>query len=176
MITPDEKDWTWVLNRPCPECGFDASRCALSDVPEFLRANAAEWQSLLDQGVIRAGRPFDTSWSTLEYACHVRDVFERYALRIELMLCEDDPLYPNWDQDASAIADRYEDQDPATVVAALATQAEALAGLIAGLSVDDGERAGRRSDGAAFTIDSLCRYMIHDPIHHIWDVTGSDRT
>jgi DinB superfamily len=174
MITPDAKDWTWVLARPCPECGFDASRCALGDVPELLRANAGEWRLLLDHGVIRAGRPRDTSWSTLEYACHVRDVYERYALRIELMLREEDPLYPNWDQDASAIADRYEEQDPAIVVAALTTNAEALAGRIAGLSVDAGQRAGRRSDGAAFTVDSLCRYMIHDPIHHIWDVTESE--
>ena len=23
-ITPDTKDWTWVLERPCPECGFEA--------------------------------------------------------------------------------------------------------------------------------------------------------
>jgi hypothetical protein len=22
-IVPDTKDWTWVLRRPCPECGFD---------------------------------------------------------------------------------------------------------------------------------------------------------
>jgi hypothetical protein len=22
-ITPDTKDWTWVLERACPECGFD---------------------------------------------------------------------------------------------------------------------------------------------------------
>ena len=22
-ITPDTKDWTWVLQRPCPECGFN---------------------------------------------------------------------------------------------------------------------------------------------------------
>ena len=21
-IIPDTKDWTWVLQRPCPECGF----------------------------------------------------------------------------------------------------------------------------------------------------------
>ena len=24
-IVPDDKDWTWVLQRECPECGFDAS-------------------------------------------------------------------------------------------------------------------------------------------------------
>jgi hypothetical protein len=171
MIIPDDKDWTWVLRRPCPECGFDASRCRLDNIPDLLHVNAAEWRSLLDREAIRPGLPSDSTWSTLEYACHVRDVYARYATRIELMLDEVDPLYPNWDQDASAIADRYEEQDPATVVAALTANAEALAALLAGLSVDDGERPGRRSDGAAFTIDSLSRYMIHDPIHHIWDVT-----
>lgn len=25
-IEPDTKDWTWVLDRPCPECGFEALR------------------------------------------------------------------------------------------------------------------------------------------------------
>ena len=24
-MVPDEKDWTWVLDRPCPDCGFEAS-------------------------------------------------------------------------------------------------------------------------------------------------------
>ena len=24
-IVPDTKDWTWVLDRPCEECGFDAT-------------------------------------------------------------------------------------------------------------------------------------------------------
>jgi hypothetical protein len=23
-VVPDDKDWTWVLARRCPECGFDA--------------------------------------------------------------------------------------------------------------------------------------------------------
>ena len=27
-----------------------------------------------------------------------------------------------------------------------------------------------RSDGAAFTIDSFSRYLVHDPVHHVWDV------
>ena len=36
------------------------------------------------------------------------------------MLSQDDPLYPNWDQDETAVADRYAEQDPADVAAALA--------------------------------------------------------
>ena len=31
-ITPDTKDWTWVLDRPCPECGYDASTVAVADL------------------------------------------------------------------------------------------------------------------------------------------------
>jgi hypothetical protein len=36
-ITPDDKDWTSVLERPCPECGFDAGAVAPADVPALLR-------------------------------------------------------------------------------------------------------------------------------------------
>jgi hypothetical protein len=24
-IEPDEKDWTWTLDRSCPDCGFEAA-------------------------------------------------------------------------------------------------------------------------------------------------------
>jgi hypothetical protein len=172
MIVTDTKDWTWVLGRRCPQCGFDASRCAAATVPDLARANALSWRRLLEVGAIRPGRPRPSSWSALEYACHVRDVYERYAHRIALMLTEQDPLYPNWDQDASAIADRYEEQDPVTVVTDLHTTAEALALRLEGLSGDDWRRPGRRSDGASFTVATISRYMVHDPIHHVWDVTA----
>ena len=39
-IVPDDKDWTWVLERPCPECGFDASTLAPESIAPLLRANA----------------------------------------------------------------------------------------------------------------------------------------
>ncbi|MCB0952032.1 MAG: hypothetical protein KDB13_04770, partial [Microthrixaceae bacterium] len=32
------------------------------------------------------------------------------------------------------------------------------------------QRTGFRSDGSAFTVDSLARYLMHDPVHHLWDV------
>jgi hypothetical protein len=170
MIVPDDKDWTWALRRPCPECGFDASSCIAQTVPGLLRANAESWRQLLERGAIRPGRRVDTAWSSLEYACHVRDVYALYADRIEAMLNEEDPLYPNWDQDASAVAERYEEQDPETVVGKLTVNAEALAGRLERISAAEWERPGRRSDGASFTVSSISRYMIHDPIHHVWDV------
>lgn len=37
-ITPDTKDWTWVLERPCPECGFDTQGFAVEAVPGMIAA------------------------------------------------------------------------------------------------------------------------------------------
>ena len=99
---PDDKDWTWVLERPCSECGFDASTVRADAVAELVRANARAWARLLvaaPAGELRR-RPRDDRWSALEYACHVRDVCALYRYRLGLMLDEDDPLFPNWDQDA----------------------------------------------------------------------------
>ena len=170
-ITPDDKDWTWVLEQTCPQCGFDASTCSHTDVADLIRANAAEWQVLEDQRRITAVRPDPRTWSPLEYACHVRDVFARFDQRMALMLDEDDPLFPNWDQDATAEEDRYGQQDPAVVVADLVANAAAIAARLDGVEGDQWERPGRRSDGSSFTLASLSRYLIHDPVHHIWDVT-----
>ena len=112
MIVPDDKDWTWVLARACPECGFDANTCAAEAVPDLVRANARTWRRFLDDGVIRPGRPYPSTWSPLEYACHVRDVYERYSDRIAIMLAEQDPLFANWDQDVSATEGHYDTQIP----------------------------------------------------------------
>lgn len=172
MIAPDDKDWTWVTARPCPECGFDASAITGAEVADLIRANVARWQALHAEGRIRAGRPTPDRWSSLEYAAHVRDVYRRYDERLALMLEQDDPLYPNWDQDATAVADDYEGQDPGEVVTALAVEGAAIAARLDGVHGDQWARPGRRSDGSAFTIDSLSRYLVHDPVHHIWDVGG----
>ena len=171
MIVPDAKDWTWVLDRKCPDCGFDASTCAFAEVPELVRRNASWWERLFAEGAIHPGRSDPGVWSPLEYACHVRDVYERFHARVVLMLTEWNPLYSNWDQDATALADRYEEQEPAAVVDRLVVAAAAMAVRLEAVAPTDLPRPGRRSDGALFTVDTVARYMVHDPIHHVWDVT-----
>ena len=47
-IIPDTKDWTWVLRRPCPECGFDTQGFPVAAVPGMIMANVAAWQAALD--------------------------------------------------------------------------------------------------------------------------------
>ena len=47
MTMSDTKDWTWVLERACDECGFDSAAVDLPDVGAAIRANARAWQVVL---------------------------------------------------------------------------------------------------------------------------------
>jgi hypothetical protein len=171
-IVPDGKDWTWVLGRPCPECGLDSQSFAREEIPAMIRANAAAWRAPL-AAADAADRPQPDRWSALEYGCHVRDVLRLYDYRLGLMLAEDDPLYPNWDQDETAVADDYAAQNPVVVADELASAADTIADSFAAVSGDQWLRPGRRSDGAAFTVETFGRYFMHDPIPHLYDVTGN---
>lgn len=166
---PDTKDWTWVLERPCPECGLVASAVPVQDVAPRLRADAAAWAQVLEGGDVRT-RPRPGVWSPLEYAAHVRDVLGVYDERLRLMLGVVDPLYPNWDQDAAAVEGRYGDRDPAELASELVDAGERLADRIDAVTGAQWERPGRRSDGASFTVASFARYFLHDVEHHLWDI------
>jgi hypothetical protein len=170
-LVPDTKDWTRVLSRPCPECGFDTATVTRVNLPAMLRDNAATWQEVLAGDTAELSRrPSPERWSTLEYACHVRDVFAKFLTRLELMLETENPLFANWDQDATAVEDRYHEQVPALVSVQLAAAAEVLAGRFAGVSGPQWDRPGQRSDGARFSVETLGRYLMHDPVHHLYDV------
>jgi hypothetical protein len=168
-IVPDDKNWTWVLEADCPQCGFSGANYAATSAPDDILANAAQWSELLAHP-LAFERPDDNTWSALEYGCHVRDVYRLYLYRLNLMLEHDGPQFPNWDQDDTAVADRYGEQDPQVVAAELTQAAADLAAAFADVGADQWQRTGYRSDGAAFTIDSFTRYLVHDPVHHVWDV------
>lgn len=169
MIEPDTKDWTWVLERRCQDCGFDAAGVSREDIGRLLRDNVAAWQPVLARPDVRI-RPDAATWSPLEYACHVRDVFRLFAERLALMLDEDGATFANWDQDATAIEDDYGSQDPDAVWDELARAGRALADAFDAVPDDAWQRRGTRSDGARFTIETFATYLVHDPTHHLWDV------
>ncbi len=166
---PDEKDWTFVLDRPCPECGYVAADVDVQQLPELVRAAAAPWADVLVRPDV-AARPEPQVWSPLEYGCHVRDVLRVFAGRVELMRSQDNPRFPNWDQDATAVEDRYWEQQPSAVAAELAAAAELNATAWAGVTAAEWTRPGTRSNGSRFTLESLGRYQLHDLRHHLADV------
>ncbi len=168
-ITPDDKNWTWVLERKCGDCGFDASRFDPARTAEALRDQVRRWESVLDREDVRA-RPRPEVWSPLEYSCHVRDVFCKFDERLKLMLETVDPAFENWDQDATARENRYDLQNPGTVVGEIREAGLSLATRFGSVNQDQWTRRGFRSDGSVFTVASIARYLMHDPVHHLWDV------
>ena len=150
-IVPDDKNWTWVLERACPDCGFDARAFDPTGVRVAVEANAARWRVLLADP--RAAQRPD----------------HRPARTLVALLTEVGPTFANWDQDATAVKERYERQNPADVAGELRAAAGMLSARYATVSGDRWQRTGFRSDGAAFTIDSFTRYLVHDPVHHVHD-------
>jgi len=167
----DDKDWTWVLDDLCPECEFEVRHFPRRQISALIRSSVAEWLSILqaDEANLRR-RPRPDRWSALEYAAHVRDVFELYDYRLGLMLAEHGPHYPNWNQDEAAIEKDYAGSDPAQVGVELLAAGERLAGHFEQIADEDWQRPGYRSDGAVFTVETFARYFIHDPQHHLHDV------
>jgi len=169
---PDTKDWTWVLDRRCPECGLDTREITRSTVASTIRENAGAWRRVLSEPGARERRQPGV-WSTLEYACHVRDVFGLFDERLTLMLTQDNPRYSNWNQDETAVSSRYAEQDPTQVAADLSAAAQTIAARFETVSGPQWERTGTRSDGAVFTVDTFARYLLHDVLHHVHDVTAA---
>ncbi|HSB86678.1 MAG TPA: DinB family protein [Ilumatobacteraceae bacterium] len=168
-IEPETKSWTWVLERKCEECGFDTRSFPSSALAGLLREVGDPWPELLGHPLARV-RPNESTWSALEYGCHVRDALRLGTYRVGLMLNEDNPQFANWDQDETAVSDHYELQDPAVVAEEITAAAGELADLYETVGDDQWNRPGVRSDGAPFTVDSFGRYFLHDPFHHIFDV------
>ena len=106
----------------------------------------------------------------MEYACHVRDTCRIFRERLQLMLTEDDPLFANWDQDATAVEENYFAQQPREVAGQLSNQAEAIAAVFDSVEPDQLSRPGRRSNGSVFTIGTFAVYFLHDVEHHVYDI------
>jgi hypothetical protein len=166
---PDDKDWTWVLGRRCPDCGFDPAIVAKGDIAATVLAATPRWQVALARNDVRE-RPNPSTWSVLEYGCHIRDVHIMFGARATLMLTDDNPEFANWDQDQTALEKRYWTADPGQVAQELESAAQQAAAAFTGLSDAQWSRRGRRSNGSVFTTETLGIYYLHDIAHHLYDV------
>jgi hypothetical protein len=171
MAEVDSKDWTWVLQQPCPQCGFEAEELHREDIGTRVLLAA---KALRDAALAPTARerPSPQVWSALEYVCHTRDACQVFDERLELMLGQDEPMFANWDQDEAAAAGEYPNQDPTVVSAQLWDRAAVIATRFNGVDGDDWERTGTRSNGSEFTVATLGQYFAHDLAHHVWDLTG----
>lgn len=161
---------------PCEECGFDYEALDPSAVPAAIRSFARRYRAPLtrflpgeDGDSLVRERPEPGTWSALEYASHIRDVFSNYAGWIELTIAEDRPLLEGPGPEALAELRHYNDDDPAGVADAVATNAERLAAVVETVPDDGWERVGLRGDQERSVLLSA-RRAVHEGSHHLLDI------
>lgn len=170
VLPPDSRDWTDVITHGCSECGYEPH--PRSDTGRRLRATLATWKVALADPYAPV-RPTASRWSASEYACHVRDVCSVFRNRLALMLRETDPEFGEWDGADAALSADYAHTDTDLAGHQLATEIGAAAQAFDLLTPAQWPRTGRRSDGHAFTVETLARYLLHEAEHHAHDAIAN---
>lgn len=160
----------------CDECGFEYESLAAAEAPAAIAAFARRYRAPLtrflpgeDGDALLRQRPDPSTWSALEYAAHVRDVFARYDGWIQRCLEEDLPVLGGAPPDELAADGRYNEDDPVEVAQALATNAERLAATVAAVPEAGWDRTGRRRD-EELTVLFMTRRVVHEGGHHLLDI------
>ena len=160
----------------CQECGFDYETLDPAEIPAALRAFAKRYRAPLtrflpgeDGDAIVRQRPAEGTWSALEYAAHVRDVFAAYDRWIGRCLNEDRPVLDGPTPDHLAAERRYNDDDPVAVADALAANVEHLAATGESLPAGVWDRVGVRRNEER-SIRFTARRAVHEGSHHLLDI------
>ncbi|MGW5673172.1 DinB family protein [Micromonospora sp. NPDC003776] len=156
----------------CDECLFVYSRVAGAALPALLRDLRGRFTGALDEVADVRRRPAPGVWSPLEYTCHVRDVLRVQAERLALALRVEEPTFLPMGRDERAVAERYNDQEPVTVLAELGTAADELATRFAGLGAAQLARTGVYPwpQRQVRTLLWLGQHTVHEGEHHLLDI------
>ena len=158
----------------CTECGFDYDDLPVDDVPAKLRSFAPEYRDRLVETEVERLRahPVENVWSALEYACHVRDVFEVQRQRVDQILTEDCPTLTPMGRDERVRRDHYNEQDPPVVAGELIDAANELADAYARLTAEEWQRTAiyNYPTTQERSLVWIARNATHEARHHLLDI------
>jgi hypothetical protein len=169
----------------CPECQFDYDSEDEASIPDRLRKLGGRYQAPLtrflpgeDGSALLRSHPVEDAWSALEYACHMRDVFEVQRERLAQALAEDTPRYVPMGREERVVTDRYNEQDAAQVAPAIAANAGQLAAAFEALSPDQWALTAiyNYPESTERTMVWLGQHTIHEAHHHLLDIGRILRT
>lgn len=175
----DRDDTVPAVDGVCMECGFDYDGLTEAEVIDAVRGFGRQYRAPLSRGLpgesldeLLRAHPLPGVWSALEYACHVRDVFEVQTARIGRALAEDMPTFAPMGRDERVVEDRYNEQDPGTVADELAANAGGMASALEALTPDQWARRGIYTypEPTERDLRWIARHTVHEGRHHLLDI------
>ncbi|SCL50992.1 HAD-IA family hydrolase [Micromonospora chersina] len=164
---------------PLPEEDHFCESCALrygdltpSAALGLIRSHPGRYRRRLQHlpaDVVRR-RPASGVWSALEYAGHVRDVYDVYDTRVRRTLTEHEPTLEPMRNDERAEQGAYNQQPLAAVLLDLDRNADRFAALASEISEPQWSRTAVRLSGEHRTVLWMVRQAAHEGLHHLHDI------
>jgi uncharacterized protein (DUF1330 family) len=157
----------------CDECGFVYDEAQAAQAGATITAVMPELSALLvDASRDVRARPAPTTWSPLEYACHVRDVLLVQRERLLLALREDRPSFVQMGRDERVEHDGYAVQDPERVARQLDDAAVLFANVLDRLSPAEWDRTAiyNYPQPTVRTLRWIAVHTVHEVEHHLLDM------
>jgi DinB superfamily len=159
----------------CHVCTMDYAATGLEDVMVGL-AQVPDEVAAAATAVplaVRAVRPKPRTWSVIEYACHVRDVYASYTIRLFRTRTEQRPVLEPMLNDLRAVRFRYRDRQLGPVLDELAAH---LAGFCDEIDrTNNWTRTATRLPGEERSALWLVRQALHEGRHHTRDIEAVGR-
>ena len=156
----------------CESCGLRYGELSPSVALLLIRSCSTQYgrrlRRLSADALLR--RPASGVWSALEYACHVRDVFDVYQTRVRRTLTEHEPVLEPMRNDERAQRGAYNEQPLAAVLLALEHNADRFVDLASTVSEAQWGRSAVRLPGERRTVLWMVRQAAHEGLHHLHDV------
>lgn len=163
----------------CAECGFVYEDLPADDIAGVVRHAAREIRERLGDafgqvdGLERLRtRPQPATWSALEYAGHVRDVFLTQHGRLYHGLVVDTPEFPPMHRDERVVLGAYNEEDPATTGTEVTMGADLFARLVTRLSTEQWARhcIYANPEPRERELIWVARHTAHEVLHHLGDI------
>jgi S-DNA-T family DNA segregation ATPase FtsK/SpoIIIE len=158
----------------CDECGFTYERLAIAEAPSALRLGGERLAEDLFSGDDASihSRPDPSTWSVIEYSCHVRDVLLVQRERILLALVEETPRFVPMYREQRVAAAGYHTESATEVSQELSVVTNLVAKVVAVL---DSRQLARTCvynvpEPRVRNLAWVVRRSVHEVVHHEMDV------
>ncbi|MEN3358577.1 MAG: hypothetical protein V7637_2559 [Mycobacteriales bacterium] len=154
----------------CAECGTDYAALDLGTALGIIAAVPGQAREVASAAADPRRRPGPATWSVLEYACHLRDVYATSTIRLFRTRTEDRPALEPMLNDLRAARFGYNELDLAAVLDELDRTAAGFLAEAARVPAAGWRRTATRLPGEERTALWIARHAAHEGTHHLADL------